>query len=168
MRCSDVHEFDGGSSIWVVPSLDLLIINLDLFASLSEVVVLRHALFHPSCPGIKVLLLCLESFPCNETLHHRALVEIDVDRMSNHTFWAAVFSTGNDPLFLWVEAVREWCFRNLIEDPFYDESGSLFYDHSHFNQVTLLELRHIGIILATSQNFIPVKIVSLVYICVRR
>jgi hypothetical protein len=129
--------------------------------------VLRHALFHPSCPSIEVLLLSLESFTCDETLHHRGFVKVDVDRMSDYTFWTAVLSTGNDPLFFWVEAVREWCFSNLIEHPFNDESGSFFNDHSHLYQMTLLELQDIGIILANSYNFIPIKLVSIVYICVR-
>jgi hypothetical protein len=51
-------------------------------------------------------------------------VEVNVDGMSDHTFWAAVLSAGDDPLLFGVEAVGIRSSTYLVEDSFSDESWS--------------------------------------------
>jgi len=52
-----VIEVNRISSVWVIPSLCLLVVDLNFFLSLSEIIVLRQMILYPTSPGVEILLI---------------------------------------------------------------------------------------------------------------
>jgi hypothetical protein len=74
--------------------------------------------------------------------------------------WAFSVRTGDDPLFLRVEAVRIWRSTHLVEDSKLYESWALFHDHSYLHKVTLSKLEDVCLALSTVKNRIAIELVS--------
>lgn len=137
-RVVEVHRV---SPVWVVPSLGLLIVNLYLFLSFSEVIMFRHVLFNPASPSVEVLLLARERFVGDQALHHGTFVKVHIHQVPHHTLRACIFRARDNPFFLRVKAIRVRCSAHLIKHSFSNESGTLLDYHSNLGQMSLFKLK---------------------------